>query len=189
MRWPASTVRSCARAETAAAKVLHVRIRSELPADAPQIEALTAAAFLNAPHRTHTEHYIVNALRKAGQLSVSLVAEADGALIGHIAISPVAISSGETGWFGLAPLAVLPQHQLQGIGSQLVREALRVLRERGASGCVVLGEPRYYGRFGFSAHRNLVLPGAPGRYFQAIAFNSAVPRGTVSFHEAFEARS
>jgi putative acetyltransferase len=120
---------------------MNLKIRPETPADVHSIEAVTAAAFLNAPHTSHTEQHIVNALRNAGKLSVSLVAEADGTLIGHIATSPVSIADGASEWFGLAPIAVAPQRQRQGIGSALVLEALRILRERGASGCVVLGEP------------------------------------------------
>lgn len=167
---------------------LNVQIRSERSADANGIEAVIASAFLNAPYTSRTEQYIVNALRRTGKLSVSLVAEADGLLIGHVAISPVSISDGATGWFGLGPLSVLPPHQRQGVGSQLMREGLRILRERAASGCVVLGEPQYYGRFGFHADADLVLPGFPPRYFQAISFGSPTPRGTVSYHEAFEAQ-
>jgi len=167
---------------------MQVLIRSETPADREEIEALTASAFLNAPHTSHTEQYIVAALRSAGKLSVSLVAEADGGLIGHVAISPVSISDGTPGWFGLGPISVLPQYQRQGIGSRLMREALRILSERGASGCVVLGEPEYYGRFGFRADPNLILPGVPAEYFQALPFDSSRPRGTVTYHEAFEAR-
>jgi putative acetyltransferase len=167
---------------------MNVEIRSETSADVQKIEALTAAAFLHAPHTSHTEQYIVNALRRAGKLSLSLVAEADGALMGHVAISPVSISGGSSGWFGLGPISVLPQYQRQGIGSRLMREALYILRERGASGCVVLGEPAYYGRFGFQADPNLVLPGVPPEYFQAISFDSSRPRGTVAYHDAFEAQ-
>jgi putative acetyltransferase len=167
---------------------MQVLIRSETPADREEIEALTASAFLNAPHTSHTEQYIVAALRSAGKLSVSLVAEADGSLIGHVAISPVSISDGTPGWFGLGPISVLPQYQRQGIGSRLMREALRILSERGACGCVVLGEPEYYGRFGFRADPDLVLPGVPAEYFQALPFDSSRPRGTVTYHEAFEAR-
>jgi len=167
---------------------MQVLIRSETPADREEIEALTASAFLNAPHTSHSEQYIVAALRSAGKLSVSLVAEADGGLIGHVAISPVSISDGTPGWFGLGPISVLPQYQRQGIGSRLMREALRILSERGASGCVVLGEPEYYGRFGFRADPNLILPGVPAEYFQALPFDSSRPRGTVTYHEAFEAR-
>ena len=167
---------------------MHVEIRTETPADCDDIEALTASAFLNAPHTSHSEQYIVAALRSAGKLSVSLVAEADGSLIGHVAISPVSISDGTPGWFGLGPISVLPQYQRQGIGSRLMREALRILSERGACGCVVLGEPEYYGRFGFRADPDLVLPGVPAEYFQALPFDSSRPRGTVTYHEAFEAR-
>jgi putative acetyltransferase len=167
---------------------MNLQIRSETSADVNKIEALTGSAFLSAPHTSHTEQYIVNALRSAGKLSVSLVAEADGTLIGHIAISPVSISDRAPGWFGLGPISVLPQHQRQGIGSRLIREALRILRERGASGCVVLGQPEYYGRFGFQADPNLVLPGVPPEYFQALLFDSSKPRGTVTYHEAFAAQ-
>lgn len=167
---------------------MHLRIRGETPADADEIEALTASAFLNAPHTSHTEQFIVAALRRAGKLSVSLVAEGDGALIGHVALSPVSISDGAPGWFGLGPISVLPQHQRQGIGSRLMREALRILRERGASGCVVLGEPEYYGRFGFRSDPHLVLPGVPAEYFRALSFDGSRPRGTVTYHEAFLAQ-
>jgi putative acetyltransferase len=168
---------------------MSVEIRSESPADVQKIEAVTASAFLNAPHTSHTEQYIVNALRRAGKLSVSLVAMLDDALIGHIAISQVSISDGTLGWFGLGPISVLPQHQRRGIGSQLIREALRILRERGASGCVVLGEPEYYGRFDFRTDPSLVFPGIPPEYFQAVSFSSSKPHGTVTYHDAFEARS
>jgi putative acetyltransferase len=167
---------------------MNIRIRGETATDAPQIEALTVAAFLNATHTTHTEQHIVNALRMAGKLAISLLAEADGAVVGHIAISPVSISDGTTDWFGLGPLSVLPQHQRRGIGSQLVREALRALRRRGACGCVVLGEPEYYGRFDFRAGPSLILPGVPPGYFQAISFRAPPPQGTVTYHDAFNAR-
>jgi putative acetyltransferase len=164
---------------------MNVRIRGETSTDLPQIEAVTVCAFLKAPHTSHTEQHTVNALRTAGKLAISLVAETDSAVIGHVAISPVSISDGATDWFGLGPISVLPQHQRRGVGSQLMHEALRALRERGASGCVVLGEPEYYGRFGFHADPNLVLPGVPPEYFQAISFDASRPRGTVTYHEAF----
>ncbi|HSY09065.1 MAG TPA: N-acetyltransferase, partial [Steroidobacteraceae bacterium] len=70
------------------------------------IEAVTIAAFLNAPHSGHTEHFIVSALRKAGKLTLSLVADAKGTIIGHVAVSPVSISDGSAGWFGLGPISV-----------------------------------------------------------------------------------
>jgi putative acetyltransferase len=164
---------------------MDIEIRAETPADCTTIDAVTVSAFLHAPHTSHTEQRIVDGLRGAGALTISLVAEAAGAVIGHVAISPVAISDGATGWFGLGPISVLPEHQRRGIGSGLVHEALRVLRERGARGCVVLGEPAYYGRFGFRADPRLVLPGVPAEYFQALRFDSSEPRGTVTYHPAF----
>ena len=114
---------------------MNIRIRAETPADAQTIEAVTASAFRNAPHSSHSEQHIVNALRTAGKLAVSLVAEADSSIIGHVAISPVSISDGASGWFGLGPISVLPQYQRRGVGSQLMREALRLLRSAGGSGC------------------------------------------------------
>jgi putative acetyltransferase len=164
-----------------------VKIRAETKADVQAIEAVTTAAFLNAPHTSHTEQHIVNALRRAGKLAVSLVAETDGAVIGHVAVSPVSLSDGSEGWFGLGPVSVLPAYQRRGIGSRLVQEALRLARESGASGCVVLGDPEYYGRFGFRVKPDLGLPGIPPEYFQVLSFKSSETRGIVSYDDAFEA--
>ncbi|MDK3025389.1 N-acetyltransferase [Cupriavidus taiwanensis] len=164
-----------------------LQIRPEVPTDADAIARLTTAAFLAAPHASQTEAFIVNALRRAGQLTVSLVAQDGEALVGHVAVSPVTVSSGAAGWYGLGPVSVVPPRQGQGIGAQLVRAALDALRRQGAAGCVVLGEPAYYGRFGFAAQPGLVLPGVPPQYFQALAFGGACPAGTVSYHDAFNA--
>jgi putative acetyltransferase len=167
---------------------MNIKIRNETAADARAIEAVTISAFMSAPHTSHTEQFIVTALRKAGLLSISLVADAEGAVIGHVAVSPVSISDGASSWFGLGPISVLPEHQRRGVGSRLMHEALRVLREHGAAGCVVLGEPEYYSRFGFQADPNLILPDVPPEYFQAISLDSSRPRGTVSYPQAFNAR-
>jgi putative acetyltransferase len=166
---------------------MKVDIAHETAADAAAIHAVTISAFLHARHTSHTEQFIVDALRKAAQLTVSLVAKTDGAIVGHVAISPVSLSDGATGWYGLGPLSVAPEYQRRGVGSRLTRDALRVLRERGASGCVVLGEPQYYNRFGFQADSNLRLPGVPPEYFQTLSFGSSHPRGMVSYHAAFNA--
>ena len=163
------------------------KIRNEAPEDAPAIEAITAAAFLNAPHTSHTEQHIVNALRRAGALTVSLVAERDGVLVGHVVLSPVRISDASAHWFGLGLISVLPAHQGHGVGAALMAAALAALRQRGAQGCVVLGDPPYYGRFGFRATPDLVLPGVPPEYFQALHLGPLRPHGTVSYHPAFEA--
>jgi putative acetyltransferase len=166
---------------------VNIKIRGETSSDLPAIEAVTTSAFLNAPHTNHTEQHLVNALRKAGKLAISLVAVADDTVIGHVAVSPVSISDGASGWFGLGPISVLPDHQRRGVGSQLMRQALHILRDRGAAGCVVLGEPEYYSRFGFKADPCLVLRGVPPEYFQAIWFDFPRPKGIVTYDEAFNA--
>lgn len=164
-------------------------IRPEQPGDVEAIGRLTEAAFLAAPHTSHTEQFIVAALRRHRQLAVSLVAQADGRIVGHVAASPVSISSGEAGWFGLGPISVEPARQGQGIGSALMNSALQALRERGAQGCVLLGDPAYYRRFGFAPMPQLVLAGVPPEYFQALAFGDAAVSGEVRYHEAFEAKN
>jgi putative acetyltransferase len=167
---------------------MDLTIRSENSADIAAIDAVTIAAFLNAAHTSHTEQFIVNALRRAGQLTVSLVAEANGTIVGHVAVSPVTTSNGTSNWFGLGPISVVPTYQRQSVGSHLMREALRRLRQLGAAGCVLLGDPKYYSRFGFRAEPNLVLPGASPEYFQALPFGSTIPQGVVAYHEAFNAQ-
>ena len=160
------------------------RIRAETGSDAAAVRALIAAAFAGAPHSDGSEPRIVEALRRAGTLSLSLVAQQAGALRGHVAFSPVAIGDA-AGWYGLGPLAVAPAWQGRGIGSALARAGLAALRERGAAGCVVLGEPGYYARFGFRVQAGCVLPGVPPAYFQVLAFAGAVPRGPVRYQPAF----
>lgn len=163
--------------------------RPETSRDVDAIRTVVAAAFLDAPHASHAEQFIVDALRAAGQLTVSLVADEAGAVIGHVAVSPVTISDGATGWFGLGPVAVLPAWQHRGVGMQLVRGALAELRAHGSSGCVVLGDPQYYSHFGFRPLPSLILPGVPPEYFQALSFNGTLPTGTVAYHDAFSVQA
>ncbi len=108
-------------------------LRNESPADIEQIHAVTEQAFLNAPHTEHTEHteqFIVKALRDAGALTVSLVAEHGARVIGHVAISPVSISDGAANWYGLGPISVLPAYQGKGVGAQLMEAALAAMPPR-----------------------------------------------------------
>ncbi len=164
-----------------------MEIRSETPADIAAIEAVTVAAFQHAAHTQHTEQFIVAALRRAGALTVSLVAEEGGQVIGHVAVSPVMVSDGVAGWYGLGPVSVAPACQGRGVGRALLERALAELRAQGAIGCVVLGEPGYYARFGFTAEPSLVLAGVPAEYFQALAFIGPPPSGTVAYQPAFAA--
>ncbi|MCZ1177934.1 GNAT family N-acetyltransferase [Acinetobacter pittii] len=166
---------------------MNIIIRDEQAEDIEAIEKLTKAAFQNAEHTSHTEHFIVNSLRDHGQLTISLVAVEDSSIIGHIAISPVEISSGEIGWYGLGPISVHPDKQGYGIGSLLMKESLEKLKQFGAQGCVLLGDPRYYSRFGFKNYPELILPDVPSEYFQALTFSGNIPKANVKYHEAFNA--
>ena len=162
-----------------------MEIRPECPGDERGISALIAEAFALAEHRDGTEAQIVEQLRAAGALTVSLVAEDSGELVGLAAFSPVTVDGADVGWYGLGPVAVRPSRQGSGIGYQLIQDGLERLRHYGAAGCVVLGEPAYYARFGFRPDPRLVYPGIPPEYFQALAFGERVPSGTVAYHPAF----
>lgn len=160
-------------------------IRAEQPGDEAAIGAVTAAAFAPMPYSDQTEPQIIERLRAAGVLALSLVAEDDGVIIGHIAFSPVALEGGEGGWYGLGPVSVLPERQGAGVGGALVREGLERLRALGAAGCVLLGDPAYYGRFGFRNDHSLVLPDVPREYFQSLVLHGPDAFGIVAFHPGF----
>ncbi len=163
-----------------------MQIRSEVPSDGDEISELITAAFLEAEHRSGSEARIVEALRQAGSLAVSLVATEEEAIVGHVAFSPVTIAGHSDGWFGLGPVAVAPSRQGEGIGSALIHAGLAMLRARDSNGCVVLGEPAYYSRFGFTADRSLRLAGVPPEYFQQLKFNEQPCGGMVEYHAAFD---
>ncbi|WP_428617882.1 GNAT family N-acetyltransferase [Shewanella sp.] len=167
---------------------MQIRIRNEVPADIAAIYALTEAAFLDAPHTDHTEQYIMNALREAGALAISLVAECEGRLVGHLALSLVTISDNSPHWYGLGPISVLPEMQGKGIGSQLMQAGIEALKKAKANGCVLLGEPKFYQRFGFAPTTGLVLPGVPEAYFLALKLACEQPVGEVSYHAAFQVK-
>ncbi|WP_291368644.1 MULTISPECIES: GNAT family N-acetyltransferase [unclassified Acinetobacter] len=164
-------------------------IRSENPADHAAISQVIEQAFKKQPYSSHHEQFIVAALRKANALTISLVAILNQHIVGHVAISPVQISSGVPGWYGLGPVAVLPEWQLQRIGSALIQAALVQLKAHAAKGCVVLGDPDFYAEFGFKAAPELILENTPPEYFQALVFEGNFPQGTVTYHEAFNASS
>lgn len=147
----------------------------------------SAPAFFDAPHTDHTEQFIVKALRKSGALSISLVAEEGGNVIGHVALSPVTISDGTGYWYGLGPISVLPNKQSKGIGSKLMDAAISELNDLEANGCVLLGDPKYYCRFGFKLIDGLVFPDGPPEYFQALKLQGVLPKGTVTYHDSFSA--
>jgi putative acetyltransferase len=148
---------------------------------------VTIAAFKSLEISNHTEQFIIEALRAAKALTLSLVAEVDGRVVGHIAFSPVTISDGTMHWYGLGPVSVLPQYQRKGIGKALIQEGLSRLKALNAQGCCLVGHPDYYRRFGFKSMSGLVHEGVPQEVFLALSFGGHIPQGTVTFHEAFKA--
>jgi putative acetyltransferase len=161
-------------------------IRFEQPQDQMAITRITIAAFAGQAHSGQTEHVIIDRLRDAGALTLSLVAVDRGEIIGHVAFSPVEIEAEHKGWFGLGPVSVRPERQREGIGTSLIQRGLRELRTRGAAGCVVLGDPAYYRRFGFENDDALRYEGAPGEFFMRKELRGGVPAGTVRYHPAFD---
>lgn len=161
-------------------------LRSEKPEDIDAIRKVTIAAFEGAEHSSGTEAAIVDALRNAGALTVSLVAVENDQIVGHVAFSPVAIESGAEKWYGLGPISVRPDRQGHGIGKALIETGLARLREHGANGCVVLGDPRYYARFGFTSDPALRYADVPAEYFQRIVFGGIAPAGAVAYHTGFD---
>ena len=164
-----------------------VIIRNETDADVSAITEVTAAAFKTLEISNHTEQFIIEALRAAKALTLSLVAGIDGHVVGHIAFSPVTMSDGTQDWYGLGPVSVLPKYQRQGIGASLIHEGLSRLKSMNARGCCLVGHPVYYRKFGFDNTPELILEGVPPEVFFALSFDGRIPQGTVSFHEAFAA--
>lgn len=161
-------------------------IRSEDDGDHSAIAEVTARAFASVEHSDQTEPEIIERLRADDALTISLVAIENDILIGHVAFSPVTIDEAHDGWFGLGPVSVEPGHQATGIGSALIRTGLEQLRSRGAAGCVVLGDPAYYCRFGFQRDDGLRYEGAPPEYFMRLNFAAdETPTGRVDYASAF----
>jgi putative acetyltransferase len=160
-------------------------IRSEEAKDVEAIAEVTKAAFENHPYSRQTESFIIDALRAAGALTVSLVAEVEDAVVGHVAFSPVTISDGSDNWYGLGPVAVLPAFQNRGIGTALINEGLSALKSLGARGCALVGEPAFYQRFGFKSVPELTMEGVPQENLLALPLGDHMPRGVVTHHEGF----
>jgi putative acetyltransferase len=165
----------------------NVLIRDEKDTDYRVISDVTKSAFETMEISNHTEQFIIDALRSAKALTVSLVAEIDGLVVGHIAFSPVTMSDGTNDWYGLGPVSVHPDFQRKGIGKALIQEGLSRLRKLKAKGCCLVGHPEYYRQFGFNNVEGLVHEGVPQEVFFALSFDGDIPQGNVMFHEGFKA--
>ena len=163
-------------------------VRIEQPGDRDAVRALNERAFGG-----REEADIVEALHRANAVVVALVAEVGAAVVGHILFSPVTVEHSDTPLLGLAPMAVDPSRQRQGIGSRLVREGLERCRAAGADGVVVLGHAEYYPRFGFVPVREFGLRceyDVPADVFMALELTQGALRGAsglVRYHAAFAA--
>jgi putative acetyltransferase len=162
-----------------------VIIRPETPDDHDSIREILIAAFANHPYSHQTEHLIVEALRADNALTVSLVAEVDGRVVGQIAFSVIKIGGKHCGWLGLGPVAVFPSYQRRGIGTALVNEGLKTIRSMGTQGCFLVGDPALYRRFGFENNPALRMEGVPPEVILCLSMGDHVPEGSVTHHPAF----
>ena len=160
-------------------------IRTETADDQGAIYSVTEIAFRDMEYASGDEQDIVNRLRDAGALSVSLVATVAGTVVGHVAFSPAGSSDSSGPWFTLGPISVLPEYQRQGIGSALIEEGLSRLRDQGAAGCILTGNPDYYRRFGFEVSPANSPEKAYEDFFMIKPLGEIRPNGPMSFHEAF----
>lgn len=160
-------------------------IRNEVAGDVAAVDALIAAAFAGKPYSDGSEAAVMAALRAAGAAVIALVAEQAGAVVGQVAFSPVTVDGRPSAWHCLGPVAVRPDVQRAGIGSTLIGAGLRRLEGIGSAGCVLLGDPAYYRRFGFRTGTGLTAPGYPPEYFMVLPFLAGTPAGAVGFHPAF----
>ncbi|GAA3854173.1 N-acetyltransferase [Celeribacter arenosi] len=162
-------------------------LRDEDPRDVDAICDLTQSAFAPMAYADGNEGPAIAQMRRAGELTISLVAEVSNEVVAHIAFSPALIDDTHAGWYALGPVAVRPDHQGQGIGRAIIEAGLARLRDTGAAGCVLIGDPALYSRFGFTCENALTYRTLATRYVQFIAFTAPPPAGEVRFVDALEA--
>lgn len=162
-------------------------IRPEVPGDERAIYDLVKRAFAPMPFSGGDEQDLVDSLRERGELALSLVAvDPSGTIVGHIGFSPATIDHADCGWFQMAPVAACPTLQHRGIGSALIREGITRLRQVGANGVAVVGNPVYYERFGFAVVPGLApLSDHDAPYFRAMVLAGETPQGTLRYASAF----
>lgn len=161
-------------------------IRQETSEDIESIFNLTTEAFEPMSYSDGSEPKIINDLRSNGDLALSLVAVDQGKVVGHVAFSPITINSVEDDWFGLGPISVLPERQRSGVGTQLINDGFRRLKQLGANGVALIGDPNYYGRFGFTGDGKLTYGDLPTSLVQWVAIKGDAPHGELKYCRAFE---
>jgi putative acetyltransferase len=164
---------------------MDILIRPERPDDHAAIRDVTERAFAPMPFADGDEHVLIGKLREAGALAMSLVAESDGRVIGQVTFTPAFPADGSEGWYTLGPVSVEPGLQKTGVGSRLIETGLAKLQKGGAAGCILVGNPAYYCRFGFSLAPQLAPEGGHAAFFQALPMRVADPGCIIDFHPLF----
>jgi putative acetyltransferase len=162
-----------------------ITIRPETEKDRASIHEVNALAFAGKAYSDGDEPELVDRLRAAGVLSLSLVAEEGDRVVGPIAFSPAFLPSGSGTWYALGPVSVRPERQGQGIGTSLIEEGLSDRAGRGSLGCILTGDPNYYRRFGFTLSRSNCPRNEPESNFMVKLFTDARPEGEFAFHRIF----
>ncbi len=165
----------------------NIQIRPEEFSDYSAIYDVTKRAFAPMPFAGGNEQDLIEILRKAHALSLSLVAEENGKIVGHVALSPATHESGQGGWFGLGPISVEPALQRKGVGKMLIAKATTWMKTQKARGCILVGNTNYYSRHGFVCAVENAPEKEPAQYFMVLPLANTIPAGRFSFHPAFYA--
>ena len=160
-------------------------IRHEQPGDEAAIREMVTRAFIGHPYSDGDEQDVIDRLREDGDLVLSLVAVQDGEIIGQITYSPAILANGATGWVVLGPVAVEPSQQGKGVGRALIEAGEAAMKERGAKGITVLGDPEIYRRFGFAQNTPMWLAGDLGWAFQVKSLGGPIPECEQTYVKAF----
>ena len=164
---------------------MDILIRPERAEDHGAIHDVTMRAFAPMPYTDGDEQELIGRFRDAGALALSLVAEKHDVVIGQITLTPAFAADGSAGWYALGPVSVEPELKHQGIGSQLIRAGIAWLNEQHAAGCILIGNPAYYSRFGFRPFPELTPDGMPAAYYQILPLSVQDPVVVVGFHPLF----
>lgn len=162
-----------------------VIVRPERPEDHGAIHDVTLRAFAPMAYADGDEQELIARFRDAGQLALSLVAEREGTVVGQVTLTPALAADGIGSWYALGPVAVEPALKHQGIGSALILSAIDWLKAQHAAGCILVGNPAYYSRFGFRPFPELAPPDQPAQFYQILPLAIANPTSVIAFHPLF----
>jgi putative acetyltransferase len=162
-----------------------ILIRPERADDYQAIHDVTARAFAPKPYADGDEQLLIGRLRDAGALALSLVADQAGRVVGQVTLTPAFAADGSAGWYALGPIAVEPAWQGVGIGGELIGAGIGWMRSKHAAGCALVGNPAYYGRFGFRPFPALAPAGQPAAFYQILPLGIPEPGVVVAFHPLF----